>query len=66
MPVDGSKMERDWSSCVLAGHLDGVVSRSTDADMFLPDLVSNLIGLICNFRSKNFTVEELILSGRKT
>ncbi|KAG8067075.1 hypothetical protein GUJ93_ZPchr0005g16237 [Zizania palustris] len=49
---------------VPAGRLDGVVSRSNDADVFLPDPASNLTELIRNFRRKNFTVEELvILSG---
>uniref|UniRef100_J3M3R0 Peroxidase n=1 Tax=Oryza brachyantha TaxID=4533 RepID=J3M3R0_ORYBR len=49
---------------VPAGRLAGVVSRSRDADTYLPDAASNLTDLVRNFRRKNFTVEELvILSG---
>uniref|UniRef100_J3MN45 Uncharacterized protein n=1 Tax=Oryza brachyantha TaxID=4533 RepID=J3MN45_ORYBR len=50
---------------VPAGCLDGVVSRSRDADTYLPDVASNLTDLVRNFCHKNFIVEELIiLSGR--
>ena len=49
---------------VLAGCLDGVVSRKRDADVFLLDSAFNLTQLVHNFCRKNFTVEEIvILSG---
>ncbi|KAG2624454.1 peroxidase 2-like [Panicum virgatum] len=47
-----------------AGRLDGKVSRAADAQRDLPDSTFTIAELIRNFRSKNFTVEELvILSG---
>ncbi|KAF0923133.1 hypothetical protein E2562_003350 [Oryza meyeriana var. granulata] len=49
---------------VLAGRLDGVVSRASDAQRDLPDSTFTISELIRNFRRKNFTIEELvILSG---
>jgi peroxidase len=49
---------------VLAGRLDGRVSRAADAQRDLPDSTFTISELIRNFRRKNFTIEELvILSG---
>ncbi|XP_006654014.1 peroxidase 2-like [Oryza brachyantha] len=49
---------------VLAGRLDGRVSRASDAQRDLPDSTFTVSELIRNFRRKNFTIEELvILSG---
>ncbi|KAL5228802.1 hypothetical protein ABZP36_017067 [Zizania latifolia] len=49
---------------VPAGRLDGVVSRASEADQYLPDSKSDVPALIAGFATKGFTPEELvILSG---
>jgi len=49
---------------VLAGRLDGKISRAADAQRDLPDSTFTIEQLIQNFKRKNFTIEEMvILSG---